>query len=187
MFERIYGSHSPQLRLLETLRDQVYDGDGRKYPKDLDFRSNLRGCLQELKSDILQGRIVNIQLEARGEVLADFIASAREALQTGQKDIAAVLACAALEDALKRAARHRGLEVHDKVMSEVVNALKGAGAIRSPQGKVLDGYVRIRDKTFHAQWDAVDEASINGIIAFTETFLVQQFASSIDSDSPANL
>lgn len=186
MFERIYASHSPQLRLLETLRDQVYDGDGRKFPKDLDFRSNLRGCLQELKSDILQGRIVNIQLEARGEVLADFIASAREALQTGQKDIAAVLACAALEDALKRAARHRGLEVHDKVMSEVVNALKGAGAIRSPQGKVLDGYVKIRDKTFHAQWDSVDVASINSIIAFTETFLVQQFSPTIDADSPGN-
>lgn len=175
IFERIYGSHSPQLRLLESLRKQVYDDDdNRQFIKDMRFKDNLRGCLQELKSDIQQGRIVNIQLEARSEVLADFIVLAREALETGQKNIAAVVACAALEDALKRTARHRGLEVEGKVMSEVVNALKSIRAIRSAQGKVLDGYVRIRNDTFHARWEAVDEASINGIIAYTETLLIQQ-------------
>ena len=38
------------------------------------------------------------------------------------KDVAAVLACAALEDALKRFGRLKGLQVEDKAMQEVVNA-----------------------------------------------------------------
>ena len=39
------------------------------------------------------------------EVLGDFLALARAALAEHNKDVAAVLACAALEDALKRFAR----------------------------------------------------------------------------------
>ncbi len=42
----------------------------------------------------------------------------------GHKDIAAVLACAASENALKRYADLNGLDVNDKVMQEVVSAIK---------------------------------------------------------------
>ena len=88
-----------------------------------------------------------------------------------------VLACAALEDALKRCASDRGLNVEDKNMLSVVNALKSEGVIPSLQGKVLDRYVQIRNKTFHAQWGEIDAASVSSIIGFTEVFLVQHFSS----------
>ena len=187
MFEKIYGPHSPQLKLLETIRDQVYEGQTRnhnKYESDRMqvFTKRLYGCLRALKSDIEEGLIVNIRSEARGEVFGDFLVLAREALDADQKDVAAVLACAALEDALKRGASDRGLEVHDKDMSEVVNALKSAGVIRGPQGALLRGFVQIRNKTFHAQWTAINSADVSSIIAFTEKFLVKQFSSPIATD-----
>ena len=187
MFEKIYGSHSPQLKLLETIREQVYEGQTRSYNKyESDriqvFTKRLHGCLRALKSDIEEGLIVNIRSEARGEVFGDFLVLAREALNADQKDVAAVLACAALEDALKRCASDRGLEVHDKDMSEVVNALKSAGVIRGPQGALLRGFVQIRNKTFHAQWTAINSADVSSIIAFTEKFLVKQFSSPIATD-----
>ena len=191
MFEKIYGPHSPQLKLLETIREQVYEGQTRNYNKYESsrmqvFTDRLHGCLSALKSDIEEGLIVNIRSEARGEVFGDFLVLAREALDAGQKDVAAVLACAALEDVLKRYASDQGLDVHEKNMSEVVNALKSKGVVRGPQGALLSGFVKIRNKTFHAQWTAINTADVSSIIAFTETFLVKQFSSSIATDSPSD-
>jgi uncharacterized protein YutE (UPF0331/DUF86 family) len=85
--------------------------------------------------------------------------------------------CAALEDALKRCASNHNLDVDDKDMSDVVNALKTAGVIRGPQGSLLKGFVQLRNKAFHAQWEAFDVADIKSILAFTEEFLIKQFSS----------
>ena len=185
MFEMIYGTHSPQLELVENMRKQSYDDTKQEWYNARVLVQHLHGYLRELKAAIRDDRIVNIQFEAQGEVLGDFLGLARKALDEGEKDVAAVLACAALEDALKRCAIDRGLDVQDKNMSSVVNALKAEGVIPSLQGKVLDRYVQIRNKTFHAQWDEIDAASINAIIAFTEIFIIQQFSSPIAVDSPA--
>ena len=65
------------------------------------FVQHLHGFLRNLVSDISGGRIVNIQSEAQGEVLGDFLALARKALDEEQKDVAAVLACAALDRCTK--------------------------------------------------------------------------------------
>ena len=179
----LYGPQSPQLDLVETLRKQVYDGHWTEEYKSKVFVEHLHGCLRTLAADIREGRIVNIRSEARGEVLGDFLALAREALDEQQKDVAAVLACAALEDVLKRCAIDQGLDVHDKDMSSVVNSLKSAGVIRGPQGALLSGFVKLRNKTFHAQWEAIDVADVKSIIAFTEEFLVKQFSSHIAEES----
>ena len=175
MLATLYGPHSPQLELVETIRQQVYNGQWTELYKPRVFVENLRGCLRTLKSDILEDRIVDLQSEARREVLGDFIALARKALIEEQKDVAAVLACAALEDALKRCANHHNLNVDDKDMSDVVNALKSVGVIRAPQGSLLKGFVQLRNKAFHAQWEALDVADIKSILGFTEEFLVQRF------------
>ena len=151
MFERIYGPHSPQLRLVETLQKQVYDGSESDFSKTLEFSGHLRGCLRTLASEIRNGLIVNIQSEARGEVFGDFLVSAREALNEEQKDVAAVLACAALEDTLKRCASDRGLNVQEKNMNEVVNALKTEGVIRKNEGALLSAFVKLRNDAFHAR------------------------------------
>jgi len=60
--------------------------------------------------------------------LLRLIARAKLALDDN-KDVAAVLACAALEDALKRVAIKNELDVDDKDMSEVINALKAGGVL----------------------------------------------------------
>ena len=221
IIDSIYGPHSPQLDLIDKARKQAYDRTEAEFYKDRLFVQFMQGYLRELKSAISEGRIVNIQSEAQGEVLGDFLILARKALDEEEKDVAAVLACAALEDALKRCASDRGLNVQDKNMQTVVNALKSRGAledalkrcasdrgrrflnvqdknmqtvvnalksrgvISSPQGKILDGYVPIRNNTFHAQWEEIDAAAINSIIGFTEVFLVQQFSSPIAADSQA--
>ena len=190
ILEKIYGTCSPQLELVEIVRKQVYENKNTRHADEYFnarlFVQHLHGFLRNLALDIRGGRIANIQSEARGEVLGDFLVLARKALDEEQKNVAAVLACAALEDALKRCASEQGLDVHDQDMSAVVNALKSKKVIRGAQGQVLRGYVRIRNKAFHAEWDAIDVPSVDSIIAFTETFLVQQFSAPIAADSPAD-
>ena len=72
MFERIYGPHSPQLRLVETVREQVYNRPerGRSPTNDWDFKEQLYGFLRGLKAEIEGGLIVmsNLRLKARSLV-----------------------------------------------------------------------------------------------------------------------
>ncbi len=110
-------------------------------------------------------------------MFGDFVNAARSALSDGFKDVASVLACGALEDVLKRFAVSNGLAVYDKDMGEVVNALKGAGLVKGPQGALLQGFVKIRNKAFHAQWDAIESADVQGVIGFTQEFLLSRFPS----------
>ena len=163
LFQMVYGPNSAQLLLVATVREQVYNRPERErsHTNDWDFMEQLYGFLRGLKAEIEGGLIVNIQSEAQGEVLGDFLVLARKALDEEEKDVAAVLACAALEDALKRYARDQGLNVQDKNMQTVVKALKSKGVIPSLQGKLLDGYVQIRNKTFHAQWEEIDGPAVN--------------------------
>lgn len=175
----LYGKDSPQLHSIETTRKELWSS---KYPEDTKQHQlcmYLQGLLRNIASDLLAGRVQDLQLQARGEVFADFVNAARSALSEGFKDIAAVLACGALEDALKRFAITNGLEVYDKDMSEVVNALKGASLIKGPQGALLQGFIKIRNKVFHAQWSDVDAADVQGVIGFTQEFLLARFPSEV--------
>ena len=166
IFTTIYGASSPQLDMVKAAQEK-----GR----NLATVQILCGYLRELREVIADGLIVNIQSEARGEALGDFLVLARESLDAEQKDVAAVLACAALEDALKRCANDRGLNVQDKNMNEVVNALKAEGVLRKNEGALLSAFVKLRNDAFHARWAAIDTTSVTSIIAFTEEFLAKQF------------
>ena len=162
----IYGAGSPQINMVKGAQE----GDDT-----VAIGHRMHGYLRELRETITDGLMVNIQSEARGEALGDFLSLARESLDAEQKDVAAVLACAALEDALKRCATNRGIEVQEENMSTVINALKADRVIRRNQGALLDAFVKLRNDAFHARWAAVDTSSVRSIIAFTEEFLAKQF------------
>ena len=183
ILETIYGPGSLQLDQVEALRKQVYDGTWPEHAKPQIFAQGLYGYLHELKAAIKEERIVNIQSEARGEVLGDFLVLAREAVDAGQKDVASVLACAALEDTLKRCASERGLNVQGKTMQTVVNALKSVGIIRGTQSALLNRFIELRNHAFHAEWDEIDTQDVKDIARFTEEFLAYQFSSLLTADS----
>ena len=183
MIEMIYSPGSSQLRAVETLQQQVYDSSWPDWKKESRFRQYLYGCLRTIKTEIEAGLVVRIQSQAQGEIIGDFIELAREALGAGQKNVAAVLACAALEDALKRTAKDCDLDVYDKVMSEVINALKSKGEIRSGEAKTLGNYVNLRDSAFHAQWDEFEDSDVEEIIEYTAEFLTERFSFLHDTDN----
>ena len=73
-----------------------------------------RGIFQGAKSDVDGGYLFDLQTSFSGEIFGDIVSAAKTALSEGHHTVAAVLACAALEDALKRYATSKGLSVENR-------------------------------------------------------------------------
>ena len=132
------------------------------------------GVLRTILGEIEMGLVGDYRKEIEAEIFADFVSLAKRTLEEN-KDVSAVLACAALEDALKRLGIANGLSVEDKDMSQVIDALKREGLLKGAQAKVLRGYVTLRNKTFHAEWDKIEKPEVSSAIGFTEQFLLKHF------------
>jgi hypothetical protein len=142
-----------------------------------DYRvRTLNALFLSAKEDFEGGYVFDVDLRVSGEVFGDFIALARKSLAEGHKDVAAVLACAALEDALKRFANANALAVGDKTMQEVVNALKASGLVAGAQKTLLDAMPRIRNLAMHADWDKIAEPDVSSVLGFVEQFLLSKFS-----------
>lgn len=164
----VFGTISPHVQNFNTLYEKCQG-------QDYDVRA-LHAVFQSAKDDFDGGYVFNVDLRISGEVFGDFIALARQALSEGHKDVAAVLACAALEDTLKRYASTNQLDVADKTMSEVINALKSAGLVAGAQKSLLEAMPRIRNAALHADWPKIAEPDVSSVIGFVEQFLLTKFS-----------
>ncbi len=165
----ISGEHSVHYANFKTL----YDKSSR-----YTYRSEaeaMHGVFLGAKSDFEGGYIFKLETLISGEIFSDFVSLAKQAMKEHNKDVAAVLACAALEDALKRYAGANGLSVNDKVMQEVVGALKSKGLISGAQKSLLDTMPKIRDYAMHANWEKISSEDVSSVIGFVEQFLLEHF------------
>ncbi|MFC1793047.1 hypothetical protein ACFL3Q_05620 [Planctomycetota bacterium] len=178
ILEKLYGTNSEKLKAYNQMY-QDYVRNPNKYSmivRDSEILYNTKGILKSIKSEVAAGLVGILELQAQGGIFGDFINLAKESLDEN-KDVAAVLVSAALEDALKRFAMQNTLDVAEKDMSEVINALKSKGLLRDLQASIVQGHAKLRNKAFHANWDKIDTASVSSAIAFTESFILDKFSS----------
>lgn len=168
LIRAVFGEDSPHYT---NFVDAYKACDGYDY-----HLSVLKGVFLSARQDFDGGYVFNVDLRVSGEVFGDFIAMAKQSLSQGHKDVAAVLACAALEDALKRYATDAGLEVREKTMHEVVGALKSKGLVAGAQKTLLDTMPKIRNFAMHGDWAKLSEPDVNGVIGFVEQFLLSHFS-----------
>ncbi len=90
----VFGEDSPHY---ENFTEELKSCGGYDY----DINS-LKGIFESAKEDFEGGYVFNVDLRVSGEVFGDLIILAKQSLAEGHKDVAAVLASAALEDTLKR-------------------------------------------------------------------------------------
>jgi hypothetical protein len=159
-------SHYSRLKSVITKKNAAYlDTD---YPEAL-------GVLLAAKTDYEKDCYGSLERRVSGEVFGDFIVAAENALAEGNKDVAAVLACAALEDALKRFANANGLNVDGKDMSVVIGALKSKSLVGGAQKSILETMPKTRNAAMHADWTKVSATEVGGVIGFTKQFLLENF------------
>ena len=144
-----------------------------------EFEDQLRilaGIFQSAKEAFEGGYLFDVEREVSAEIFGDFVVLAKQALAEDNKDVAAVLAAAALEDALKRYAASNGLDVDDAPMSRIVGALKSKGLVSGAQKSLLTAMLQMRNHAMHAKWEKIEKPDVNGLIGFVEQFLLTHFS-----------
>ena len=168
LIKAVFGEDSPHyINFTEAVKNCAGDGDHVK---------GLQGLFKSAKEDFEGGYVFNVDLRVSGEVFGDFIVLAKQSLAEGYKDVAAVLASAALEDSLKRYATANGLNVDDGSMMAVINALKSKGLVSGAYNTLLNAMPKIRNYAMHADWEKISEPDVNSVIGFVEQFLLTKFS-----------
>lgn len=176
IIESLYGRNSPQTRaILEGKKGHTKT----QYSTEFELRATsqlVKGALLNIREELAAGLIRNISTEAAGEVIGDLIALSRAQLKSGYKDVAAVLATAALEDSLKRKADELGINVEGKTLDSIINALKSRAFFKGPQAPIVASYVKLRNAAMHAEWHKITEPDVSSLLGFLEPFVIQHFS-----------
>lgn len=170
LLQGVFGEKSPQVTRFKTELDHIQNNYVTERKLDA-----TRGIFLGAKSDFDGGYLFNVEVALTGEVFGDFVTAAKAALSEGHHTVAAVLASAALEDALKRFATVNSLDVAGKSMQEVVNALKSKGLVSGAQKTLLDSMPKMRDYAMHAEWNNIGPQDAGSVIGFVEQFLLTNF------------
>lgn len=168
LIRAVYGESAPHYLNFRAAYDKCHGGES-----DI---NRLRSIFSSAREDFEGGYVFNVELRISGEIFGDFIALARQSLSEGQKDVAAVLACAALEDAVKRLAQANGLATDGKTMTDLVNALKSAGLVSGAQKSLLEAMPRIRNMAMHAEWSKLTEPDVSSVLGYVEQLLLSKFS-----------
>jgi hypothetical protein len=179
LLQLVYGENSTQLNEFKLISERHWKSF-HVYPSGFDNSMEIEsaiygatiGVLSNLRAEIVQGLISNIRQEAVREVYADFIIMARKAIEDNNKDVAAVLASAALEDSFKKSCAIKGIDVADKEMADVIGIMKAKGILSGTQAKLAPTYNRLRNFAMHAQWDQIHLPEVQSMIGFTESFII---------------
>ena len=168
LLERAFGQDSVHARNFRKAYDESRSGWSYNFP-------GAKGAFLAAKSDFEGGYIFDVDKALSGEILGDFVRLAKASLKDGNKDVAAVLASAALEDAMKRYGKNNGIDVDEKSMHEVVSALKAKGVVSGAQKSLLDTMPKLRNYAMHANWEKLTTEDVGSIIGFVEQFLLRHF------------
>lgn len=168
LIRAVYGEASPHYVNFRSAYKEC-----RGYEPEINTLRSLFGSARE---DFEGGYVFNVEMRISGEIFGDFVALARQSLSEGQKDVAAVLACAALEDAIKKLAQSGGIPTDGKTMVDLVNALKSAGLVAGAQKSLLDAMPRIRNMAMHAEWSKLTEPDVSSVLGYVEQLLLSKFS-----------
>lgn len=178
--ETLYGRNSPQVKELSEFRKAA-----TKLPKNInliidkisvrltDFARSLKGCLLNVQEEIENDLIEKLSEQISGEVISNFVVSARAELKNGNKDSAAVLACAALEETMKRKAESiEGKNMQGKGLAQIINYLKSKSVLQGTQVSIISSYTKLRNNAMHADWDKIEHSEVSSLIGFLESYLI---------------
>jgi hypothetical protein len=176
----IYGNPSTQLSLfLDRLKSGLASRDSQEYYYNQRVASEIERILDQGIADYEAGFTGSVRVQAKGEVLGDFVALAREALSSGDtmaERVAAVLSAAALEETLKQIGESSGVDVVNRDMRGVIQKLKDAGILAGAQSGLASGLVKFRDHAFHGQFDRIERATVDSALSFVDGLLLSRFS-----------
>ena len=132
----------------------------------------VKGILEGTKNNIENGLISEITENITIDIKTDFLNSAQEFIENGQKDPAAVLGCVVLEDSLKKLSKKNLIEgMQNKEMSVVANTLLSKKIIDNSTHSSILSFKNLRNAAFHAQWHEISLESVKLLLTFLPIFI----------------
>lgn len=132
----------------------------------------IEGVLIGTRSNLVNGLLNDLRSQIAVDLKSDFLATAQQLADEGQKDPAAVLGCIVLEDTLKRLATKRSIDnASDKEMSVVAGLLYSKGILEKATNQTIQGFKGLRNAALHAQWSEVSLESVKLLLVFLPSFI----------------
>lgn len=132
----------------------------------------IEGILQGTKANLEAGFLDDLTSKILLDLKGDFLSSAQQLVDEGQKDPAAVLASVVLEDSLKRLAQKHGFEgLENKEMSVVAGSLLAKGVIEKTTNQSIQSFKALRNAALHAQWSEVSVEAVKLLLVFLPAFM----------------
>ena len=130
------------------------------------------GLLIGTKKNLESGLLDDLRSRVLIDIKSDFLETAQNLLDEGEKDPAAVLACIVLEDSLKRLVEKQNVsEAKDKEMAVTAGALFKVTVIEKSTNQSIRNFKNLRNAALHAQWDQVSAESVGLLLVFLPMFI----------------
>jgi hypothetical protein len=134
--------------------------------------------LRALRADIADGYVTTLEGLVHADVFADFLEMAKDLLDKGYKDPAAVLAGSILEEHLRKLAAIVDVADRDDngrpLKADRLNAsLCAAGAYNKLEEKSVTASLDLRNNAAHGHYDQYDHRQVDALVTTVRDFLVR--------------
>ena len=135
-----------------------------------------RGILKALKTDLERGLLGNIKNQMRKEISSDFLERAQYYLEMGDKDSAAFLGGAVLENGLRKIANRHNVPVKDSDdISSLNTKLANAEVYPRSAQKQIQAWKAVRDPADHGKFGEYTADTVKYMLDGVQHFIAEHF------------
>jgi hypothetical protein len=170
-----YGANSQQVEAIRRRVESISKEKGSTFPEIAVYEFAL-GCIHNMAAEIKGGLIQSIRLGIVGEVLADLVSMARDALSEGSVQVAAVLTAAAFEDLMRRLGQEKA-EITSRIkLDQVLIELKEKGVLQGGEPGVAQSFLKFRNDSLHADWSNVTESQVSSCLGLLDSLIIKHLS-----------
>lgn len=175
MATAFYGATSQQVETIKLRSSSIPKEKGSAFPEILVYEFAV-GCVHNMAAEIKAGLVQNIRLGIVGEVLADLVSMAKDALNGGSIQVAAVLTAAAFEDLMRRLAEEKvGITSRIK-LDQLLIELKEKGVLQGGEPGVVQSFLKFRNDSLHADWNNVTESQVSSCLGLLDSLIIKHMS-----------
>src|ERR1019366_2668904 len=174
MISAFYGPESAQMTTFRSTTEGIQRQGGFNVPINLNMHAN--ATIRNIQSEIKAGLIKSVRALLTGEIVAEFLALAKELLTENSEaatNVGSVLVAAAFEDLIRRMGAEFARVVDRPKLEQVIGILKQQEVLKGGEVTTALAYLKFRNDSLHADWRNVTLSQVQSCLAFTETLLLK--------------
>jgi|SRR5882762_191583 len=161
--------------MIKRRADAIPKEKGHAYPHIMVYEF-ATGCITNMVAEMKGGLVQSIRLGIVGEIIADLIGMAREALAGNSVQVAAVLTAAAFEDLMRRLAQEKAGVTARIKLEQVLIELKDKGILLGGEPRVAQSFLKFRNDSLHADWKNVTESQVSSCLGLLDSLVIKHLS-----------